>query len=461
MVVLHKIWRKKKLILSKYTIFFAFVLLAPIFSLAQTKDITHKLRRVVIDAGHGGKDPGAIGKISQEKDITLAVALELGRRIKTELKDVKVIYTREDDRFIELFERANIANKNKADLFISIHINSSKNKEASGAEAWVLGLHRSDENLDVAKRENAVIQLEGNIEKNYGFDPNSPVGNIMMTMQQNAFLNQSILFAKKVEAEFAEKMNRKNRGVHQAGFAVLYKTIMPSCLIELGFISNKEEEHYLKSHEGRDEIAGSIFRAFKKFKLEYEGQKTEGKVNTDDDSEEEINKRNSTESKEKRIEENARLKEDKQPAQTQDSAGKEPLIKGMQTDKPTAQDATTKLIMSTQAKDTVAAKQKGTIDTNKSKVEVKKPEPSQDNVNKKVFRVQIMAMPTLLPSSHPVYRLFNDVEALKEQNVYRYVCGKFETLQEAMVRKGELKRKGYPDAFIAIYEGNKRVGTKF
>lgn len=459
MVVLSKIWRKKKLILSKYTIFFAFVLLAPILSLAQTKDISHKLRRVVIDAGHGGKDPGAIGKISQEKDITLAVALELGRRIKAELKDVKVIYTREDDRFIELFERANIANKSKADLFISIHINSSKNKEASGAEAWVLGLHRSDENLDVAKRENAVIQLEGNVEKNYGFDPNSPAGNIMMTMQQNAFLNQSILFAKKVEAEFAEKMNRKNRGVHQAGFAVLYKTIMPSCLIELGFISNKEEEHYLKSHEGRDEIAGSIFRAFKKFKLEYEGQKVEGKKNTAEE-EEDANNKNSTDSKAKSREQDSGQKEEKQQDRTGDSANRTPVEKSATLVKPSGADASTSVAHSTQTPDTNIVAQKAPMDTVKAEV-TKKSDPAQNVANKKIYRVQIMAMPTLLPSSHPVYALFSDVEALKEQNVYRYVCGKFETLQEAMARKEALKRKGHPDAFIAIYEGNKRVGTKF
>ena len=257
--------------LSKYTIFFVFLLSTHLNVQSQNTANKHRLRTVVIDAGHGGKDPGAIGKISKEKDITLAVALELGKKIHEELKDVKVIFTRNDDQFIELFERADIANRNKADIFISIHINSSKSKEAHGAEAWVLGLHKSDENLEVAKRENSVIQLEGNIEKNYGFDPNSPAGNIMMTMQQGAFLNHSIQFAKKVESEFAAKMNRKNRGVHQAGFAVLYKTVMPSCLIELGFISNREEEKYLNSDEGKEEITASILAAFKNFKSEYEG----------------------------------------------------------------------------------------------------------------------------------------------------------------------------------------------
>lgn len=229
-----------------------------------------KINTIVIDPGHGGKDPGAIGKKSKEKDLTLAVALLLGEKVERSLKNIKVIYTRKDDRFVELFERANIANRSKADLFISIHINSAKSPEAHGTEAWVLGLHRSDENLNLAKRENAVLEFEGNIEQNYGFDPNSPTGNIIITMQQSAFLNQSIQFAKYVERQFVEKVDRQNRGVHQAGFIVLYKTVMPSCLIELGFISNREEEYYMSSPEGQEEISNSIFKALKQFIRDYD-----------------------------------------------------------------------------------------------------------------------------------------------------------------------------------------------
>lgn len=230
------------------------------------------IKTVVIDAGHGGKDPGASGPgKTNEKDIALAVALKLGEQISKNFPDVNVIYTRKTDIFLELHERAEIANKAKADLFIAVHINSSTNSEVYGTSSYVLGLHRTEANLEVAKRENAVILMEDDRDKNYEFDPNSPEGHIVMSMKQNAFLDQSIDLASKAENQLETYAKRKSLGVKQAGFYVLYKTTMPSLLAEIGFISNPEEEMFLKSVKGQDQIAVGLFNAFKDYKIEMEG----------------------------------------------------------------------------------------------------------------------------------------------------------------------------------------------
>ncbi|MCX6200466.1 MAG: N-acetylmuramoyl-L-alanine amidase [Bacteroidetes bacterium] len=229
------------------------------------------IKTVVIDAGHGGKDPGASGSSkTNEKDIALVVALKLGDYIQKTFPEVNVIYTRKTDVFLELHERAEIANKAKADLFIAVHCNSSPKAEAYGTSSYVLGLHRTEANLDVAKRENSVILLEENRDKNYEFDPNSPEGHIIMSMKQNAFLDQSIDFASKIENQLENYSKRKSLGVKQAGFYVLYKTTMPSLLAEIGFISNPEEEKFLNSVKGQDLIATGLFNAFKDYKGEME-----------------------------------------------------------------------------------------------------------------------------------------------------------------------------------------------
>lgn len=224
---------------------------------------------VVIDAGHGGKDVGAKGFSSYEKNINLAVALKLGEFITTNMPEVKVIYTRKNDRFIELDERANIANRNKADLFISIHTNSvKKGSSVHGAETYTLGLARSDENLEVAMRENSAILFEDNYEQRYeGFDPNSSESYIIFEFMQNKHMEQSVNFASDIQSHF-KTAKIYDRGVRQAGFLVLRKTSMPSVLIELGFISNRTEEKYMNSERGQKELASCIYRAFKKYKEE-------------------------------------------------------------------------------------------------------------------------------------------------------------------------------------------------
>lgn len=232
-----------------------------------SKHLAYRIRTVVIDAGHGGKDPGCIGAQTQEKHIVLAISKRLKALFQEKYPHIKVILTREDDVFIPLHERAAIANRNNADLFISVHCNAiSKYFATQGSETYVLGLHRADENLEVAKRENASILLEENYEKTYdGFDPNSDEGHILLSMYQNAFLEQSILFASQVERRF-EEVGRKSRGVKQAGFLVLRETTMPSVLVEAGFLTNRTEEAFLASLEGQEMMTLAIFTAFKDYK---------------------------------------------------------------------------------------------------------------------------------------------------------------------------------------------------
>jgi N-acetylmuramoyl-L-alanine amidase len=255
---------------GKYIIKIAIILLFTPQLFAQVEVGSRKIKTVVIDPGHGGRDPGAVGKMSKEKEIALGISQKLGKLINQRFPEVKVIYTRNDDRFIELYQRAEIANKSKADLFISIHANSSVKQSPSGVEFWVLGLHKSDENLEVVKKENAALQFEQDVRKNYGFDPNSPEGSIIMTMQQSLYLDQSIQLAKLMEARFVKEDNQLNRGSKQAGFIVLYKTSMPSVLVEVGFISNADEEQYISNETGQNKIAANLSLAFADYKLKYE-----------------------------------------------------------------------------------------------------------------------------------------------------------------------------------------------
>ena len=231
----------------------------------------YKIRTVVIDAGHGGKDPGAVGSHSYEKDICLSIALKLGGYINEYIEDVEVIYTRKTDKFVELHKRAKIANENNADLFISIHVNSSKRKSATGTSTFVMGLHKSEDNLDVAKTENSVILKEDDYKNKYsGYEPNSPETYIIMNLYQNANLDNSLNFAQKIQSQFKNRAGRYSRGVRQAGLLVLWQTTMPSVLIETGFISNKNEEKFLNSKYGQEIIASAIFRAFRDYKNEME-----------------------------------------------------------------------------------------------------------------------------------------------------------------------------------------------
>lgn len=221
---------------------------------------------VVIDAGHGGQDPGAIGQRSQEKDLNLKVALLAGQLIKENHPEVKVFYTRETDFFIPLQKRADFVNKNDANLFICIHTNASPNASVKGMETFVLGTEKLSSNLDVAMRENAVIQLEADYQTTYqGFDPNSVDSYIMFELMQNQYMDQSLTFASLLQQQFANTLKRGDRGVRQAAFWVLLKSACPSVLVEMGFISNASDEQYLVSSKGQNEIAQAIENSFATF----------------------------------------------------------------------------------------------------------------------------------------------------------------------------------------------------
>ena len=225
---------------------------------------------VVIDAGHGGHDPGAMGKLTQEKKLNLEVSQRLEQQIKLHHPDVKVVMTRKNDVFLTLQQRADIVNKNNADLFICIHTNAAENRNVTGTETFVLGVDKMQSNLDVAMRENAVMLLEDDYQTTYeGFDPNSVDSYIMFELMQDQYIDQSLNFATLVQHQFTD-IGRSDRGVRQAGFWVLHKSACPSVLIEMGFISNINEEKYLASDKGKEDITNSIYQAFEQYKSAYD-----------------------------------------------------------------------------------------------------------------------------------------------------------------------------------------------
>ena len=248
---------------------------------AQSKSEKQGIKTIVIDAGHGGKDPGCHGAFAHEKHVCLAIALRLGELIKSKYPDIKVIYTRDKDVFVELIERANIANRAKADLFICIHANAGSNV-AYGTETYVLGLHRTEAQQRVAERENSIISLEDDKGAKYKDFDLSPDAIIAKQLQLSVFLDHSILFATNLQREF-KRIGRYDRGVKQAGFLVLYKTTMPSVLIETGFLTNPTEENFLGKNEGQEKMANSMFKAFENYKNQLEGKSVsvETKIESD------------------------------------------------------------------------------------------------------------------------------------------------------------------------------------
>lgn len=242
------------------------LIIIPVLSIANipidsTKTNVKKVFTVVLDAGHGGKDSGKFVANTKESDIALKVVKILGKQLESHT-DIKVVYTRTTDKFLELYQRADIANNAKADLFVSVHCNAAAATQAKGNETWVLGIHRNADNLEVVQRENSVILLEEDYKEKYvGFDPNDPSSFATNLMIQEEYLDNSIEMGANVQKRFAEDLKRKNRGVKQAGFAVLRLSYMPSVLIETGFLTNKEERTFLKSSAGQKKVAASIYDA--------------------------------------------------------------------------------------------------------------------------------------------------------------------------------------------------------
>ena len=351
---------------------------------------------VVIDPGHGGKDFGASVGNAKEKDIVLDLALRLGNSIKAKYPEIKVVYTRTKDVFIPLYDRANIANKNKADLFISIHVNGTDKTSVQGTETFVLGQHRSKENLEVAKKENSVILLEDDYTTKYeGFDPNSPESYIMFELVQDEYLEQSVMFASSIQNQFRQYAKRIDRSVKQAGFLVLRQTTMPSVLIEVGFISHANERSYLVSEKGKAALSTSIFNAFSDYKKKIEN-KSSFTVHTETGS-----------------------------------------------------------VQSSSA--TTNAELKSPAETNTKTTEIKTAESVKNSSI--FFSVQIAASAKKMETNPSNFKGEKNIFRVDAKNISRYYSGKFQTLNEAENEKKRIQGK-FPESFVVAFENNELISVK-
>ncbi|MDR3253262.1 MAG: N-acetylmuramoyl-L-alanine amidase [Tannerella sp.] len=362
---------------------------------------------VVIDPGHGGKDPGCVGSRSKEKDINLSVSLKIGKMIEKNHPDVRVVYTRNTDVFIPLDERAQIANKQKADLFISIHTNAAKRVSASGTETYTLGLANSDENLGVAMRENSVILMEDDyLQKYEGFDPNSTESYIIFEYMQSKYLEQSVFLASEIQQHFVST-NRANRGVRQAGFLVLRKTSMPAVLVELGFISNRDEERYMVSDNGQNALAKSIFVAFSNFKSNY----------------------------------------DRKLGASAESAGSTGL--------PNLPEST-ELPAATTTATTTTATATPTATTASPATQSKKTEAASAVESPIVYKVQILVSDKILSPKDKCFKGYGEISYYEDNGAYKYTYG--ETTDHRKITTMHRKAlKDFKDAFIIRMKDGKRI----
>lgn len=393
-----------------------------------------RITKVVIDAGHGGKDPGTIGKKSQEKNVALQIALKLSEEIRSQCKGVTVICTRTTDEFIELHERAEIANRSNADLFISIHCNANPKHIFQGAETYVMGLHRTEANLDIAKKENAAILMEPDYSTNYnGFDPNSDESYITFTLFQNAFLEQSTWFASIVQDEMKDRVGMYDRGVRQAGFLVLYKTTMPSVLIETGFLSNPEEEKFLISLKGQQYISSAICRAFRKFKAKMEGN---GKELAS------LNEKKSSPA-------NATVKPPVEQTITA-PAEKKPKedILTKDTAKPKQNPRGNNL-----RKEQVTPSGKAVAQTKKKPGE----NPPAKQADEVIFRVQIATSAKELSTPSKQFAGLPEIWRYQHQGSFKYTTGKESSPEALAGLLGKAKKMGFTDAFIVAFHGKERI----
>ena len=359
---------------------------------AQGKDFT-----LVIDPGHGGKDPGAIGKKGKEKNINLNVALKLGNLIKENCKDVNIVYTRQKDTFVALDRRAQIANNAKADLFISIHTNSvAKGKTVRGTETYTLGLHRTEDNLEVAKKENSVILIESDYEQRYaGFNPNSAESYIIFEFLQDKNMEKSVRLATDIQKQFRNTAKRIDKGVHQAGFLVLRETTMPGVLVELGYISNPDEERYLLTEAGTSALAKSIYQAFLSYKKKFDMGDT------------------------------TRPALAKTPEKVQEPA---PAQKPKTQSKPQT--------------------------PNKPKNE---PTKSIQN-DKPIFKIQFLTSDKKLPAGSKLFKGLTPVGHYQEKGIYKYTYGESHDYNKVLRTKRQISSK-FKDAFIIAFKNGKKMNV--
>jgi N-acetylmuramoyl-L-alanine amidase len=433
---------------QKSTLFLPLLLLALLITLPQHTDAQAKKEWViVIDPGHGGTDPGAVSGTVKEKDITLAVALQLGKLLSG-VENTKVVYTREKDETVELYKRPKKANDSKADLFISIHCNSVESSKPYGAETWVMGLHRSKANLEVAKTENAVILLEADYQNRYdGFDPNSPEAEIIFSLYQNAYLDQSVEFASLVQKELRTVAQRFDRGVKQAGFLVLYKTNMPGILVEAGFISNENERKYLTTDAGQKAIAASIYNAVLNYREKVDGVKP--KIKPSATTEE---KTVETKPAEPKSLETIPGPGNKSTENKNDEPGTGSLIEPY-----TANHTKGSTPAGNHNKS--AESEAGLIKTDKKPDTVPKPQPVSVNPPETYFAVQFLTSSKERKPNDPAFAGIKDVHVYQQDGNFKYVAGYFLSLDQAAKLKNEMTSGAYKDAFVVAFHKGKRVTT--
>lgn len=399
-----------------------YLFLATLLCFALAATAANKQFTLVIDAGHGGSDAGALGAFSKEKNINLNVALAFGRYVESNCPDVKVIYTRKTDVFVPLHERANIANRNKADLFVSIHTNALPGgKTARGLETYTLGMHRASDNLDVAKRENSVILVEKDYQQHYeGFDPNSAESYIIFEFLQDYNMAKSVDMAKYVQRRVCATANRPNKGVKQAGFLVLRETSMPSCLIELGFITTADEEQLLNNSSNVDNIGRGIYLAFLDYKEKYFKGFT---VPYQTDTKQRVNIPSIVTPKESETVEqktNEEEKKDEEKEKTERETN----------DKPSTQPTNTPDDMPQKA--------------------------VQETDDAPVFKVQIVTSSRNLRPGSQQFKGVTDVDCYQENNLYKYTCGSSTNYNEIYRLRKTLIDK-FPEAFIIAFKNGQRT----
>ncbi len=358
---------------------------------------------VVLDAGHGGHDPGNLGNGYLEKNIALGIVLKAGKELEKN-PNVKVVYTRDDDTFVDLFVRGQIANQANADLFVSVHCDSH-NSDAHGAGTFVLGLHANRQNFEVAKKENSVIYLEDNYEQRYAeYDINSPESIIGLTIMQEEFLEQSIQLGKKLQDNFTKKLKRKDRKVKQAGFIVLHQTFMPSVLVETGFLTNKNEGSYLNSQKGQNEMGGAIADAVLSYKDEIGFTAA-------------------------LVAENAKIEDTDVSVNVPESKNEIEKSKEEQPKKTS---------------------------TNEGAKEVKEVKSETQGAGV-VFKVQLMASGKNIALTGSNFNGLNELSKEPYKNMFRYMYGNASTYEAAKKLKGDADAKGYTTSYIVAYKNGVRV----
>ena len=413
-----------------------YIMLLMAFAMCAAKDQRFTL---VVDAGHGGHDAGAIGQITKEKIINLNVALEFGRLVEQKCPDVKVIYTRKTDVFIPLKERANIANKAGADLFVSVHTNAlPAGRTARGFEVYTLGMHRAKDNLDVAMRENSVISMEQDYKQKYqGFNPRSSESYIMFEFMQSANMEKSVELAKLIQRSVCGSVGRIDKGVHQAGFLVLRETSMPSCLIELGFISTPDEEEFLNSDDGVRSMAKAIFKGFEDYKNRYSNKvvvpyaapKDQSFQNVGHVIPQNININNDTKIKNKQQSSESNTKNTKKTTTT--PAAKPAKATESKPSKPAESKPVTTAPVSSQP---VAAKSESGI----------------------IFKVQIFALNRSLRPGSQQFKGHKNVDSYRDGNVFKYTIGSSRDYNE-MVKLRKSLAEDFPESFVTAFKNGQRI----